>query len=100
MVIGEARALAQRHLDASGVTEQGQRLVVFPEDELVDDFAWCYVFHYNAERYIETNDPDDAMGPGAGLIAIVKEDGAIYEMGSAPGDEDSLADYGRTHGYL
>jgi hypothetical protein len=100
MTISVARALAQRHLDASGVTEQGQRLVIFPDDELVEDFAWCYVFHYNTERYVETNDPDDAMGPGAGPIAVVKKDGAIYKMGSAPGYEDRLAEYGRTHGYL
>jgi hypothetical protein len=100
MTIGEARALAQQHLDASGVTEHGQRLVIFPEDEIVEDFGWCYLFHYNTERYVETSDPDDAMGPGAGPIAVVKKDGAIVEMGSAPGYEDRLTEYGRTHGYL
>jgi hypothetical protein len=100
MTIGEARALAQRHLDTSGVTEQGQRLVIFPEDELVTDFGWCYMFHYNTERYVETNDPDSAMGPGRGPIAVVKKDGAIHELGSAPGYEDRLAEYGQAHGYL
>lgn len=32
MTIDEARTLAQEHLDASGVAEQGQRLVIFPDD--------------------------------------------------------------------
>jgi hypothetical protein len=100
MTIGEARALAQQYLDASGRTERGQRLVIFPYDELAEDLEWCYVFHYNTERYVETNDPGDAMGPGAGPIAVVKKDGAICELGSAPGYEDRLAEYGRTHGYL
>lgn len=100
MTIGEARTLAQQHLDASGYTEQGQRYVIFPEDEIAEDFGWCYLFHYNTERYIQTNDPNDAMGPGPGPIAVVKKDGAIFEMGSAPGYEDRLADWGKTHGYL
>jgi len=100
MTIGEARELAQRHLDANGHTEQGQRLVIFPEDEIAKDLGWCYIFHHNTERYVETNDPDYAMGPGRGPIAVVKKDGAIYEMGSAPGHEDILAEWGREHGYL
>jgi hypothetical protein len=100
MTISEARALAQQHLDACGMTEQGQRLVIYPQDEAADDYGWCYVFHYNTERYVATNDPGDAMGPGAGPIAVVKKDGAIYKMGSAPGYEDRLAAYGRTYSYL
>jgi hypothetical protein len=100
MTINEARTLAQRHLDASGVTEQGQRLVIFPEDELVTDFGWCYLFRYNTERCVETSDPDSAMGPGRGPIAVVKKNGTIRELDSAPGYEYRLAEYGRTHGYL
>jgi len=96
----EARTIAQQHLDTSGVTEQAQRLVVFPEDELAEDLGWCYLLHYNTERYVETNDPDDAMGPGGGPIAVIKKDGTIYETGSAPGYKEQLADYGRAHGYL
>jgi hypothetical protein len=86
--------------DGCSCSWQGQRLVIFPDDEIVEDFGWCYLFHYNTERYVETSDPNDAMGPGAGPIAVVKKDGAVVEMGSAPGYEDRLTEYGRTRGYL
>ena len=100
MDIGEARAIAQQHLDSSGFTEQGQRLVVFPYDEMVEDLGWCYLFHYNTERYIETDDPGAAMGPGRGPIAVAKKDGATYETGSAPGYKERIAELGRAHGYV
>lgn len=96
----EARTIAQRHLDESGRTEQGQRLVVYPSDEAVSDMGWCYKLHFNTERYVETGDEGDAMGPGMGPIAVAKSDGGIYEMGSNPLEKDFLVEWGRKNGYL
>lgn len=100
MDIAEARAHAQQYLDSSGYTEQGQRMVVFPYDEMVEDLGWSYMFHYNTERYMETNDPNDAAGPGGGPLAVAKKDGTVFETGSAPGYKERLDEQGRAHGYL
>lgn len=100
MNVGEAREFAQQYLDSSGATEQGQRLVVFSDDQLAEDLGWCYMFHYNTERYMETGDFRDAMGPGGGPLAVAKKDGKVFESGSAPGYKERLDEQGRAHGYL
>lgn len=100
MTISEAREIAQRHLDDSGYTERGQRLVIFSSDGMAGDLGWCYMFHFNTARYMETRDYRDAMGPGPGPIAVVKKDGAIHEMGSAPGYKAMLIEWGEAHGYV
>jgi hypothetical protein len=40
------------------------------------------------------------MGPGSGPLAVVKQDGTTYRMGSAPGYEERLTDWGRERGYV
>lgn len=101
MNIAEAREIAQRHLDDSGrKDERGGRILVFPYDEMVEDLGWCYMFYYNSERYIETDDPSFAMGPGPGPIAVMKKDGAVYSTGGAPGYKERIEEYGREHGYV
>lgn len=100
MNISEAREFAQQYLDSTGFSEQGQRLVVFPEDEMVEDLGWSYMFHYNTERYMETNDFRDAAGPGGGPLAVAKKDGKVFESGGAPGYKERLDEQGRAHGYL
>lgn len=101
MNIGEARKAAQQYLDSSGHTEQGQRLVVYQSDKSAEDHGWCYLFYYQTERYMQTNDSRDAVGPGGGgPLAVAKKDGRVFESGSAPGYKERLDEEGRAHGYL
>lgn len=49
--------------------------------------------------YLETSDPGEALGAKGGPIVMVKDNGEIWMMGSAPNFPKQLREYTKNHGY-
>lgn len=90
MDLDVARRLAQATLERLLGSEQPLQLV---DDGFVADVGWGFVFAWNSQRWFETRDPADAIGPSAGPIVIIKDTYEAVVLGSAPSIDQQLRDY-------
>lgn len=90
MDLDVARSLAQATLKRLFASEQPLQLV---DDELVADVGWGFVFAWNSQRWFETRNPAEAIGPSAGPIVIIKDTDEVFMLGSAPSIDEQLRDY-------
>lgn len=84
----EAMAVAQKLLDSR---HPGEDLMVF----FAEDMGPAYVCYFNTKRYLETDDPADAMGPGPGPIGVPKDGSEAWSLLTAfPFAEQVAEKYG------
>jgi immunity protein 35 of polymorphic toxin system len=88
----EARRLASARLREVAVPAEPLRLSADPPAE----YPWCWVFHYNTERWYRTRALRDAVV--AGPLVVTKADGAVWQAPSAPPLERWLNEYAGRHG--
>ncbi|WP_405498350.1 YrhB domain-containing protein [Nocardia sp. NBC_00511] len=88
-----ARSLAARHLE--GISSPERLLMLFPSSK---DLGWCFTFGWNTQRYLETRNMSDSMGPGTGPIVVVKSTGDIWMLSSATSFDEQLAAYAQSRG--
>ena len=81
----EAMVIAQEFLDRR-----------FPDENLMvffaEDMGPEYVCHFNTKKYLETDDPADAMGPGPGPIGVPKDGSAAWSLRSTPSFAEQVAE--------
>ncbi|GAB0102576.1 hypothetical protein JMUB6875_15440 [Nocardia sp. JMUB6875] len=88
----QARALAADYLDRFSSEERP--LSLYPTSK---DYGWCLTFGWNTQRYLETRNMSDSMGPGTGPIVVVKSTGDVWMLSSAPSFDTQLAKYAAEH---
>lgn len=72
--------------------------LVLVGDVDVVDIGWAFIFDWNTRRWFETRDPDDAAGPGAGPIVVVKTPASAFALDSTPSIDEQLAQYAIAQG--
>lgn len=67
-------------------------------DADVADIGWAFVFAWNTRRWFATRQANDAAGPSAGPIVVVKESAVVFALGSTPSFDEQLARYAVVNG--
>ncbi|APA97233.1 YrhB domain-containing protein [Nocardia seriolae] len=89
----QARALAAQYLEH--FSSEDRPLSLYPTSK---DYGWCLTFGWNTQRYLETRNLTDSMGPGTGPIVVVKSTGDVWMLSSAPSFAQQLEQYAQDHG--
>jgi hypothetical protein len=85
----EATSIAKKYVDTVRVYPP-MDLALMLEQTIEFEYGW--VFFYQSEAYIKSNDIMDALG-GIGALLVDKFSGDIYETGTAHPVEKYIADY-------
>ncbi|WP_157391864.1 YrhB domain-containing protein [Nocardia terrae] len=88
----QARALAANYLE--GFSSAERPLSLYPSSK---DYSRCFTFGWNTQRYLETRNMSDSMGPGTGPIVVVKGSGDVWMLSSTPSFDTQLATYAAEH---
>ena len=84
----KARALAVEYAN-SQYAVPGDTLEIIDRDTMETSYGW--VFFPNSTRYLRTRDPSDALAGNSPLL-VLKQNGAVYELGTARPVLDALAE--------
>ncbi len=76
---GEAYKIARERLK-SWEREVGEELLLLEEHTLERDFGW--VFFYDSERHVETEESEHALAGNAPIV-VIKADGSVHTTGTA-----------------
>ncbi|MBB3890560.1 hypothetical protein GGQ61_001277 [Phenylobacterium haematophilum] len=90
MDVQTARRLAESELAKIATPSVPLQLV---DADHVVDVGWAFVFAWNSQRWFETRDRNDAVGPSAGPIVVVKTPPLAFTLASAPSVDEQLARY-------
>ena len=86
-----AKSIASDYLQTQSLKRNDNLVFVLLTDKTKEsEFGWVFV--YDSEQHIKTNDPRFALA-GGGPILIDKQDGSLHEFGSAFPAERCLQKY-------
>lgn len=95
MDVQTARRLADSELAKIATPSVPLQLV---DADQAFDVGWAFVFAWNSQRWFETGDANDAVGPSAGPVVVVKGSATVFALASTPSFDEQLAQYAFANG--